>query len=574
MSATDATTTFATIRVGRNNPCPCGSGQKFKRCCQGKDARAELSGGIGEKSPSPRILSQKLQALTRVAKEHWDAERWTDTIAPFTEITRLKPDSAGAHYDLGVSLLRCGRLAKAVESLQRAVELQPGLRKALSQLAYALEAGGKEFEALLVYRKLSRIADAPLERLHYSAKALAMEGKLDEAEEKLRGLLVLAPEHGGTRVLLGKLLSDRGMFEEAVREFTQAIDAAPGAFERLTAVKRMSDADRPLMNRVRLLAEGADLDLDSRISVYFGLGKAFDDLGEYAEAMRHYETANGLKARSARLNRAALDRRYAEIIARYSAETLQTAAKSLARQSSPGDELPVFIVGMPRSGTTLVEQILSSHPEVAAAGELPFWKARLGDMGISATGLPSLGALSKAAEDYGVLLRGFGPEALRITDKEPRNFELLWLIRLAFPDARIIHCRRHPVDTCLSIFFSNFWGAQDYAFDRGDLVFAYRQYERLMDHWRSILPSDRFTELDYETLISNRAAETRRLISFVGLGWDDACLVPERNRRSVKTASVWQARQPVYETSVERWRRYEPWLGELRELAPDGRDPL
>ena len=155
-----------------------------------------------------------------------------------------------------------------------------------------------------------------------------------------------------------------------------------------------------------------------------------------------------------------------------------------------------------------------------------------------------------------------------MTDKAPRNFELLWLIRLALPDARVIHCRRHPVDTCLSIFFANFSARQDYACDRGDLVFFYRQYERLMDHWRRALPADRFTEVEYETLIADREAETRRLVAFCGLDWDDACLTPERNGRVVKTASLWQARQPVYETSVDRWRRYEPWLGELKELMP------
>jgi Sulfotransferase family len=143
------------------------------------------------------------------------------------------------------------------------------------------------------------------------------------------------------------------------------------------------------------------------------------------------------------------------------------------------------------------------------------------------------------------------------------------LLHLALPRARFIHCRRHPVDTCLSIFFESFGAVEGYASDRGDLVFAYRQYERLMDHWRRVLPPGRFTEVRYETLVANREAETRRLVEFCGLDWDDACLAPERNARVVKTASMWQARQPVYATSVERWRRYEPWLGDLRELAPE-----
>ena len=177
-----------------------------------------------------------------------------------------------------------------------------------------------------------------------------------------------------------------------------------------------------------------------------------------------------------------------------------------------------------------------------------------------------LGRITEAAGEYLSLLRAFGPRALRVTDKLPRNFELLWLLRLALPDGRIIHCRRRPVDTCLSNYFTNFWAAHDYAWDRGDLVFFYRQYLRLMDHWRTVLPSDRFTEVDYEALVEDPEPETRRLLGFLGLDWNDACLAPERNPRIVKTASKWQARQPVYKTSVDRWRRYEPWLGELRDL--------
>lgn len=160
-----------------------------------------------------------------------------------------------------------------------------------------------------------------------------------------------------------------------------------------------------------------------------------------------------------------------------------------------------------------------------------------------------------------------------MTDKAPLNFELLWLIRLAFPNARIIHCRRNPIDVGLSIYFAHFWAHQTYAFDKSDIVFFYRRYQQLMAHWRSVLPPGHFTEVDYETLVAEPEAETRRLIDFLGLPWDDVCLAPENNVRSVKTASVWQARQPVHKTSVERWRRYEPWLGELRELRSETDQP-
>jgi Sulfotransferase family len=142
-------------------------------------------------------------------------------------------------------------------------------------------------------------------------------------------------------------------------------------------------------------------------------------------------------------------------------------------------------------------------------------------------------------------------------------------IHLTLPRARFIHCRRHPVDTCLSNYFTQFTKVQSQACSRDDLVYYYREYSRLMEHWRTILSPERLLEIDYEELIADRNAMTRRLVEFCGLDWDDICLHPERNDRLIKTASVWQARQPVYRTSVERWRRYEPWLGELRQLLPE-----
>ena len=567
MSGTGAAAT-ATTKIGRNDACPCGSGKKFKHCCQGKESGAGSPAGTVQGSrPSP-ALRQKLQGLFLAAKKHWDAGNWVAAIPLFKEIVRLDPNSPQAHHDLGVNLLSCGQLIEAAASLQRAVELRPSFDRALRHLIDALEPQGRESEALLACRKLSRTANDALERRHYAAKALAKEGRLEEAEKELRRVLVQSPQRTDTQLLLGRLLSDQGMFEEAARHFSDAIEGAPGAFHQLTEVKRMTEADRPLIDRMRAVAERPGLEAVPRISVHFGLGKAYDDLGDYAEAMRHFEAGNRLRAMSARLDRSGLVAQFNNIISGFTAEALGRAAQSLARPACPGDDLPVFIVGMPRSGTTLVEQILSSHPAVAAGGELSFWREQLSAWRALRIWAVEAVAMSRAAEDYRALLRTFGPEALRVTDKAPRNFELLWLIRLAFPDARIVHCRRRPVDTCLSIYFTNFWASQDYAWDRGDIAFFYRQYERLMDHWRRVLPADRFTEVDYETLVEDREAETRRLIAFCGLDWDAACLAPERNKRAVKTASVWQARQPVYKTSVERWRRYEPWLGELRDLLP------
>jgi Flp pilus assembly protein TadD len=555
------------VKVGRNDPCPCGSGKKFKLCCERK--RAELF--ACDTDTGVTSAKQRLQALRRVAGEHCRAQRWAEALPHLQEIVWLDPNEAWAHYELGDALVRLGSAAGAVESLKRALELKPGLDEALAPLAYALERSGRNFEAAPVYRKLSKITSSPVERLRHCAVALALEGKIDEAVEQIRRLLVLAPNDAHARFVLGTLLAQRGDFEEAAREILPTLEALPAAFEMFSAAKPMTEADRPLIDRMARVSKMQTLEPKARISLHFGLGKAFNDLAEYGEAMRHYDAANGLRARTMRLDRPALVRLYDDIIRAFPGETLERAGRP---ETAPAgaSELPVLIVGMPRSGTTLVERIVSAHPAVAAGGELPFWSTRIRDMRIGLGPISDAGALSKAAEDYGAVLRRIDAHALRVTDKAGANFEGLGLIRLAFPDARIIHCRRHPIDTALSIYFSNF-GGHAFANDRGDIVFFYRQYEKLMDFWRSVLRPDRFTEVEYERLIADREMQTRRLIDFLGLSWDEACMTPERNARAVQTASVWQARQPVYETSVERWRRYESWLGELKELMPRSAAP-
>ena len=224
---------------------------------------------------------------------------------------------------------------------------------------------------------------------------------------------------------------------------------------------------------------------------------------------------------------------------------------------------------MLRSGSTLTEQILSSHPEVVAGGELEFWRVRYAQQEDIWSLIASPEGTRRLANDYLATLRAFGPDARRVTDKMLSNFLLLGFIHRVFPNAIFIHCRRHPIDTALSIFTTNFDTNVDFAAERGDLVFFYRQYQRVMAHWREALPCDRLIEVDYQSLVADPEPHARRLIAACGLEWSDSCLEPHRNARPILTASVFQARQPIYQTSVERWRRYGPWLGELRELAPE-----
>jgi hypothetical protein len=226
----------------------------------------------------------------------------------------------------------------------------------------------------------------------------------------------------------------------------------------------------------------------------------------------------------------------------------------------------VLIVGMPRSGTTLVEQILASHPDIAAAGELDFWPRRLDHVRRRRISRLDAAAERDIVRDYPALLRTYSPGARRVTDKMPFNFLFLGHIHRLFPNARIIHCRRLPVDTALSIYLTRFAGLHDFTASREDIVRYYQEYRRLMAHWRAVLPPDRFLDIDYEDLVADPDSVSRRMVAFCGLEWDDACRDSHKTDRPIVTASVWQARQPVYRSSAERWRRYEPWLGELRLL--------
>jgi len=591
-------------KFGRNDPCPCGSGRKYKLCCASKEP-----GGATPAASAPLGQTSKTRSVARraAASKLWAEGKRDEALVAFEEAVRFDPLSPDAHFDLGLAHFREGRLGYAVESFERARELRPRFQQALRVLASIYEQLGRDCDASSAFRQLARIADDMLERRFFLAKALMLEGKLDQAENELQRVIAVEPERAPAQALLGQLFTERGLFEEARPHLLRAFETFPDVFQSLANTKRVTEDDRPLVERMLDVADQVNLTPMQKAAIRFGLGKAFNDLGDYQEAMRHYNEGNRLKAVSNRINRAATAGLYRSLMSDFSRDALEKRRARLARPARLDDDLPVFIVGMMRSGSTLVEQILSSHPAVASGGELPFWGDRTQewlaaspsetnsvftppDLDWTARSSLIKGSgpmldmrannwlptrysrleaqqLARAADDYLALLRKIGPTALRVTDKALSNFERLGTIHLALPKARIIHCRRHPVDTCLSIYFANIKGR--HAWDRSDLVFWYRQYEQMMEHWRRVLPPDRFTEVQYETMIADREAETRRLIAFLGLEWDDACLSPEQNTRAVKTASIWQVRQPVYKTSVQRWRRYEPWLGELRELLPE-----
>jgi tetratricopeptide (TPR) repeat protein len=384
----------------------------------------------------------------------------------------------------------------------------------------------------------------------------------------LRRALALDPKAADARRLLAHTLAEAGRFDEAEALLMETLARDPrAAFEyyELTKTRKMTPADRPILQRMSALLEAGGISQYDRMVLHFGLGKAHDDLREFEAAIGHFDAANRMRSANAPLDR----RRVSEIVDR-NIELFPAGANTFDASLGVDDERAVFILGLPRSGTTLVEQILSSHPAVAAGGELGFWGEHGWPLLLPGAKPLSRDVLHDLAGRFQALLRGISADATRVTDKNLFNYLNIGVLRLAFPRAFIIHCRRHPVDNCLSMYMT-FLAARDtyYMGNREDLVFYHGEYARLMRHWREVLPPGRFLEVDYEALTGDRESQTRRLISFCELDWHDACLQPERNARAITTASVWQARQPVYRTSVARWRNYLPWLGPLAELLQE-----
>ncbi len=485
---------------------------------------------------------------------------WAAAINSFERSLGLDPGFALAWYNLGFARERVRDGDGAIAAYQHAIEYAPQFAEAHSRLGNILHARGRRAEARACFRQAADSApDSTLGRLN-AVKLLLDDERPDEAETILRQIVADDPSSSEAWRLLGNGLRESGRFDEAVASLEQAIAREArqvAAYHDLVQAKRMTEADRPLIGRMQMRLRGADVTDFDRTLLHFALGKAFDDLGAWQEAIAHFDAGNRIEHAALTFDRAEFAASVDRLIALFSPDML-----AASRPTGTGSELPVLILGMPRSGTTLVEQIMSSHHAIAAGGELRFWN----EHAASAVRHPTPDALRGHAADYLAILHRIGPASLRVTDKMPFNFLWAGAIHAALPNARIIHCRRDPIDTCLSIYFTRFATRQDFAYDRGDLAFYYRQYERLMAHWRTVLPPERFLDIDYENLTADPAPLTRQMIAFCGLDWDDACLRPEDNRRVVRTASMWQARQPVYRRSVERWRNYEPWLGELAEL--------
>lgn len=468
-----------------------------------------------------------------------DLGRFDEAVASYRRAIELKPDYSQAHNNLGLTLKAMGRLDEAIAAYRRAIELNPSFAKAYNNLGVALEELDRDDDAMTMYRQAESLSlpgfDNPLAN---QAVLLLQMGDTARALERTAQALAINPRSGNAWHI-------RSLLKTFGRD-----DPELAQMEALHA----STEQQPLSAQDRLLLE-------------FALGKAWMDAGESDRAFPHLHAGNRLKRATFSYDSDITGRWLTSIAETFTPELMQKFAG--AGHSS---DIPVFIIGMPRSGTTLTEQILASHPQVHGAGELNALREVVLGM-VGQDGFPSLyplGVPTLAPEQFAAMGRDYERRSgalsagkRRVVDKMLNNFFYAGLIHLILPNARIIHCRRNAVDTCLSCYSKYFHGEQVFTYDLRELGLFYRGYEALMAHWRTLLPAERFIEIDYEDVVHDLETQARRLIAFCNLPWDDACLAFHKTRRRVRTASVNQVRQPLYASSVGAWKAHARHLGPL-----------
>jgi Tfp pilus assembly protein PilF len=562
-------------------------------------ALGRLDGAVTSYRRALEIKSDYTNAHINLGNALLSLGRPDEAIGSYGRALEIQPDYAEVHNNLGNALRSLGRTEAAIRSYRRALVLSPNYIEAYGNLGNALQDFGRLEDAIASYRKALEIApdlpeahnnlgNARLElgdieealasyrralasRPHYAEAhsnlgiALRLQGKTAAAEESCRRALELNPKLAMAWVVLADAQADQGQFVQAEEFFRRAIAVEPNlpeAWAGIAHLRKLTQSDAPWLSEVLRLTDKT-LPARKEILLRYALGKYFDDTKDFDQAFHHFRGANELaKSLQPRYDRRRSTLAVDRLIQTFSRQWIERAAMRGAASARP-----VFIVGMPRSGTSLAEQILSTHAMVFGAGELSFWTdAALAHQSLLNSGEIYGDDLPARAASYLQLLETLSSDALHVVDKMPTNFLHLGLIHATLPNARIIHMQRNPIDTCLSIYFQDFKATLSYANDLDDLAHYYAQYRRLMRHWELNLPANSILRVPYEGLVEDQEAWSRRLFEFIALPWDPRCLDFHQTRRTVVTASKWQVRQKLSATSVARWRNYEKHVLPLREL--------
>ena len=462
-------------------------------------------------------------------------------IASFKRALELDPELVGAYHNMGIAYQRQENYEEAIAAFRRATELSPNLTEAIYHLAKCHLAVDQADEALLCAYKVIELAPNSRagRQLVSDCSFAAVHG--DHGIEHIRRAIEKDAKAAFPHAVLGSLLQEEGSFSEAESEIQTSINLQPNqgfAYYLLAHNRKIVEADRPTIEKIDEISRQSLSELEERQYIHFALGKAYDDLGEFEKAISHLDLAHEQepgKESDPKLEQHKLHAIRADgFIQAFSKQVLQqfpeTALDSIE---------PIFIFGMPRSGTTLLEQIVSRHSTVGAAGELFFWRdhaRRIINLRQSALN-PS--ELKLAGRKYLELIRSKAPGKLHVTDKFPSNYLYLGLLQMVFPNAKFIHARRHPLDICLSIYMRPFSTNQGLGRTRREIVDSYKAYRRSMDHWKDVMGADRFIEVEYEQLVQDPEHMTRNIIAKCGLEWEDACLTPQEGNRRVSIRLLW-----------------------------------
>jgi tetratricopeptide (TPR) repeat protein len=484
----------------------------------------------------------------------------------YQDLVNLDSHDAVARNGLGTALAQLRRFNEAEDQFRRAIGSRPGFVEAHFNLAGVLQSRGRLHESELPLRRVLKLKPSFIDARVSLGTSLKLLGRLQEARDCYEKALRAAPRNVQALVGMGDIEALEGRFAEAETMYRRALEVdprAPYAWAALVRLRKMTPADGAWLQRAEEIASSGLTPIDET-TLRFAIGKYCDDVGDFPRAFHSYRRGNELlRMRAEPYDREAHAHFVDDMVRVYTREAL-----SRARAGVSDSARPVFVVGMPRSGTSLVEQIVASHPAARGAGELNFWRAVVHkhDTAIR-QGLLAEPVRKKLAAEYLRLLARHSRDALRVVNKQPFNSDNLGLIHSALPNARMIYLRRDPIDTCLSCYFQQFLPVMNFTLDLSDLAHYYREHQRLVAHWLSVLPPETLLVVPYAELVEDQETWTRRILDFLGLPWDERCLDFHKTVRPVTTASTWQVRQKIYKSSVERWRNYERFIGPLRGLA-------
>jgi tetratricopeptide (TPR) repeat protein len=516
-------------------------------------------------APADRPSSTKVKQLLTEGNKSFAQGAYAEAAASYRKLLELDPRSADALNNLGSALNKLSLFTEAQRYLRQAIEIRPEYAEAHCNLGIVLRESGETAEAEVCLRRALKLKPNYMDARIQLGITLLSLGRLREARARFEKVLKTAPRHADTLFLMGHIARLEGRFEEAEARFNRvlAIDPKmPAAWSALAGTRKMTSADAAWLAGAEGIAASGISPVEEA-ELRFAIGKYYDDVNDFEQAFQHYQRANQLLKTTA-------DPYVRDARARFVDHTIRVYTPEAISQVKGGASTsmkPVFVVGMPRSGTSLMEQIIASHPSAKGAGELEFWSQVVREREAEFNAAPPPESTRhKLAEAYLRVLEAKGGEALRIVDKAPANSDYLGVIHSVFPNARIIYMRRDPIDTCLSCHFQHFSVALNFTMDLSDLAHYYHEHERLMAHWRAVLPPGSILDVPYEELVGDQEAWTRKILDFLGLEWDERCLDFHKTNRQVVTASTWQVRQKMYKNSVHRWRHYEKSIGPLLDL--------